>query len=334
MELVGQHQLPQAVQRGRRVGPAERCQGQGREQLRLPQPQLALAVELLVARLGGIGAAVHLEIQLAHQHQRVLQVSGAAGKEFLRRPDLGARQAVHIPHAAQLLQHGGGRPTAAVTIAKQQVAFVGALVVFEVADVIQHILDIRQRVIRIDGREMGQHTRAIDALPHEGVAGRLVELVPGQLLGQEIIDPGQFHDLRQRPAVAEHIRVPELPAAPAKLGFEEALPVQELPHQRFARGQVAVRFDPGAAGGDELPAAHLFRHARIQRRIMLLHPFELLCLRTGELVLGVRVHVTRGRGKRAGAFAPGLGQRPQPGGIDMGMPDRRQVVLAITVPGR
>ena len=98
--------------------------------------------------------------------------------------------------------------------------------------------------------------------------------------------------------------------------------MQELADQRFAAGQVAVRFDPHAALN--LPAA--VGDARfdllIEGGIMLLHKRIVLRLRRAEHVARILFdHIELVR-ESAGALADGFADRPQPAGVDMRMADR------------
>src|SRR4051812_23663119 len=104
---------------------------------------------------------------------------------------------------------------------------------------------------------MGKHFAAVDALPGERVMIWLVELVPRQLLRQESRDAREVHDLRQLAVVSEHVGVPELLAANAKLALEISLAEEELPAERFTRWDIAIRFDPRPA--DDNPLAFLDR---------------------------------------------------------------------------
>ena len=90
--------------------------------------------------------------------------------------------------------------------------------------------------------KMGQHLCSVDPLPVEGVVGDLVDLVPADLRGHEGVDANALENLRQRPAVAENVGQPEVFAAMAEFLHQEAHAVEELAGQRFAGGNVAVRF--------------------------------------------------------------------------------------------
>ena len=170
------------------------------------------------------------------------------------------------------------------------------------------------------GDQMGQNLRTVDAAPAEGVVGHLVKLVPGQLGGHEVFDAAFLHDLGQGSGIAEHVRQPEDAVFHAEFVPEEALAVEELPHQTFAAGQVAVRFYPHAAL--RLPAAlpHPLLQARVQLGIALFEEGVQLRLAGHEAVVGIFVHQLEHRGKAAGDLFPGLGHRP-PGYVDVGVAD-------------
>ena len=181
-------------------------------------------------------------------------------------------------------------------------------------------------VVGVGRRVVREHLAAVVALPHERVVLGPVEAVPRQLLRQEARDAGLAHDLRQLPGVAERVRAPELAVAPAELRLEPALAVQELPHERLARREVAVGLDPAAADRHELAALHGCAQPPPELGIALLDPRVLLRLRAREAVLGVVLHVAQLRAEAAQRLAVGLGQRPQPGGVDVRVPDRGELV--------
>ena len=149
--------------------------------------------------------------------------------------------------------------------------------------------------------------------------GEAVDLAPGHLLGQEPGDAGLAQNLGQGRAVAEHVGEPKVGGLPPQLVDEEALPVNDLTHQRFTRGDVAVRLHPHAAHGLELTALDLLADALVQARVAVLDPAVLLGLGAGEAVLGVLVHEPHRVGEGAGALAGRLPQRPQPGRVDVGV---------------
>ena len=103
--------------------------------------------------------------------------------------------------------------------------------------------------------------------------------------------------------------------------------MQEVAQQRLAGRQVAVGLDPAAADRDELPAATFAADPRPQLGLALLHPGVMHRLRAGEAVArGTRPCSRAGSLKRAHAFAVGLGERPEPGRVDVRVADRGQLV--------
>ena len=119
--------------------------------------------------------------------------------------------------------------------------------------VFSELRHVGHRVVGVGRREVHEHLAAVDPLPDERVVLGLVEAVPRELLREEARDAGAAHQLRQLAVVAERVRAPELACsgAPNSL-LEEALAVQELPHERLAGGDVAVGLDPAAADRHEL----------------------------------------------------------------------------------
>src|SRR5207245_2238420 len=101
-----------------------------------------------------------------------------------------------------------------------------------------------------------------------------------------------------------------------ELVLEEPLAVDELPEQRLAGGDVAVRLDPAAADRHELPVLDLRADALPEVRVALLDPCVLLRLRAREPELRVLVHVARLAAERAHELAIGLRERPEPRGVD------------------
>jgi hypothetical protein len=94
--------------------------------------------------------------------------------------------------------------------------------------------DRDDRVVGVGGRHVHEHLRAVDPGPDEGVVRRLGELVPGQLLREEAVDPRAAQDLRDLAVVAERVRGPELAAARAEALLQVALAVDHLAHERLA----------------------------------------------------------------------------------------------------
>ncbi len=234
VELVGQDHAPQPAHFLGGVGPAAQRAAEGGQHLDVAQPQLAAAVVALRVCLGGVGAAVAFKVQFATPDQRILYVARSALEELRRCALIDAGQAVHIAHAPQAFEHFRCGSAAAIAVAEEQAALPRAVVVLEVAHVVEQLAHGGHAVVRVRRRKMRHHAAAVDALPAEGVGGDLVELVPGQLLGEEEVDARLAHDLGQLRGVAEDVRIPELVAAQTELLLKETLAVEKLAHQRFA----------------------------------------------------------------------------------------------------
>ena len=238
---------PPATRRGRAGRP--RPPAARRRAARAPPPRL----RALGPRLARVGAAVVLEVQLADHLGPVLALGLQRGEERLGVADRRARDALQVLDARQRLEHVRRRPAAAVAPAERQQAAGRQRVVLEVARRAPQLAHARLAVVGVGGREVREHGRAVDADPAERVVLRRRVAVPRQLLGEEAGHARAAHELRQLAVVAEHVGVPEHGRAAPELAREEALAVQELAHERLARGQVAVRLDPAAADGQ--PAA-------------------------------------------------------------------------------
>ena len=106
-------------------------------------------------------------------------------------------------------------------------------------------------------------------------------------------------------------------------------PDQELPRHRLAADHVGVGLDPHPADRHEPAGLDVLLHPLEQRRVVLAHPVPLLRRRhrVDEVVPVVQeVHHV---GDGAGHLAHGLADRPQPGRVDVGVPDRGDPVGAV-----
>ncbi len=158
--------------------------------------------------------------------------------------------------------------------------------------------------------------------------GHGVDLVPGDLLGEEPAGARGAHDLGQRTGVAEAVRQPDLFGLDAEVLQEEALAGDELTGHRLPARHVRVRLDPHAADGDELAAVHGGGDPGEQLGVVLLHPGVLLGRGAGEAEVRVGLGQLQDVGEGAGALADGLAHRPQPGAVDVGVADGDDPVRA------
>ena len=326
MELIDQEDLPHGVEFLPGVRRDILAGGDGSQKFQVVEQELALAIPLLGGRLGGVRAAVQLEVEFADHPGQVLAVVFQALEELRRRADGGARQALQILGPAEPFEHVAGGAAAAVAHPEQHVALARTVAVLVLPHDPPEFLHGGHRVVGVGRRKVGEHLAAVDSLPQEGLVPGFVEVVPRQLLGEKVADAGLAHDLRQLAVIPEHVRVPELAAEGAELALEEALAVQELAAERLARRDVAVGLHPGAAHGHPLPGVELLLDPVVQVRVALFHGGVLGGLRAGELVLRVQVHVQDRRAEGARALAPGLLDRPQPGGVDVGVAHGAELV--------
>ena len=273
VELLQQEELPEAVELRARILAA-----QAGEELGVVQGLLAATVAALRARLRGVGAAVVLEVELPADDGPVSAARLERVEELLARPLRRARQALEVGHAAQCLEHLSRRASATVAVAEHEQARAGVVVIVVLARDLQQLGHADLAVVGVGGRIVGEHFAAVVALPGQGVVLGPVEAVPRQLLREEARDAGLPQDLRQLPGVAKGVRAPELAVAAPELALEPALATEELPDERFARGQVAVGLHPAAADRHELPALHGRPQAHPELGVALLDPCVLLRL--------------------------------------------------------
>ena len=326
MELVQEQELPQLGKPRGRMFRSGEPPGERRQKIGVVERPLALPVPALHRRLGGVRPPVVLEVELADDGREVLGVRLQRVEELVRGRHRRPRHALEVAHPPQGLEHLGRRPAAAVAVAEDEEAATRAVVILVVARAPAQLLDVGGRVIRVGRREVGEHLGAVDPLPRERVVRRRVEPVPGQLLGEEAADAGAAHDLGELAVVAEDVRVPELEAAAAELALEEALPVQKLAHERLAGRQVAVRLHPRAAHGHPAAGLGVAADPLVELGDAGADPVVLLGLRAREPELRVAVHVGGLRAERPHHLPLRLGQRPQPGRVDVGVADRGDLV--------
>ena len=167
--------------------------------------------------------------------------------------------------------------------------------------------------------EVGEDLGAVGGLPPEELEGQLVGIVPGHLLGDEVVDAGLFVDLGELPVVAEGVGVPADADIDAVGLLVEALADQELADEGFAVGHVEVGLDPHAAY--DFPAAFLDAagDVGVEVGVFFGHPLVVEGGGLGVGVLGVLVHELEGGAEGALDGVNGLSPGPEPGGIDVGV---------------
>ena len=182
VELVDEEALPGRLQDPGRVISTHRH----RPYLRLAQRLLGAAVQLLGARLRCVGAAVQLEVQLSDPCRQVASFSLRAGEEFRRAAEHDARRALDAAKAMRRLDHVRLRSAAPIAPAVEVQGMGRAVLVLVVGRTLHDLSGAEIAVVGVRGREVGEDRRAVNALPHERVVRRLVGVVPGELLGQEV----------------------------------------------------------------------------------------------------------------------------------------------------
>ena len=283
------------------------------------QEVLAAAVALLGAELRGVGAAVQLEVELAVPDRGIGILGPCPVEELLRGAELDLRGALEVRGAAPGGHHLAGGPATPVAPAEEVDADAGAALLLEVALEIGELLAGEHPVVGVRRREVGEHAGPVEALPAEGVVGEGVDLVPGDLLGEEVVLPGERSDLRQRGGVAEGVRQPGLPCLDPELLEEEPLAGDELAGHGLGAGHVRVRLDPHAAHRHEAPGGDVAPDAGEQLRVAVLQPGELLGRGGGEGEVRIALQQCADGGEGARHLADGLPHGPQPGGVDVGV---------------
>ena len=145
---------------------------------------------------------------------------------------------------------------------------------------------------------------------------------------RKYFEPDAADDLRQGRGVAEGVRQPDLLGLHAEVVQEEPLAGDELTGHRLAARHVGVGLHPHAADRHELAGRDLGPDPVEQLRVELLDPGVLLRRRAGEPEVRVGLGELEDVGERPGALADGLPDRPQPGGVDVGVADGDDAVRA------
>jgi hypothetical protein len=179
---------------------------------------------------------VGLQVELAHPYLGVGIVPFGHREEVRWALDRYSRRRLEVGQPPSDLEHvtGGAAPTVAET--ERHKRPVGARLVGVVGRRACQLAGRQLSVVGIDGREVGEDSRAVDTLPPKGMVRHSIRFVPRQLLGQEPAEAGECGDLRICRAITEGVGQPNLLAVDTKLLEEEALTQRELANERFASG--------------------------------------------------------------------------------------------------
>lgn len=271
---------------------------------------------------------MQFQVQLSGPDGRVGVLRVGLLEEGVGPFDLHARRALQVPLAPRPRQVLPGGAATAVTPAEGHQGTRAASLLPVVAGGVGQLGAAEVAVVGVDGREVREDARAVDALPPEGVVGERVDLRPGDLLGQEPGGAGELDDLRQGGGVAEGVGQPDVAGLDSELVQEELLAVEELADHRLAAHHVGVGLHPHAAHRHELPVGDLLLDPPEEFGPVGLDPVELLGLRHGEDELRVLVHQVHHVRRRPRHLADRLAQRPQPRGVDVRVADRADPVRA------
>ncbi len=173
------------------------------------------------------------------------------------------------------------------------------------------------------GDPVGGELGAVGAPPAKGGRGDVLLLGTG---AHEHIGA----DARGRQKLGEGAGVPEgVDVVPdgggdAQVPGQEPLTVEELPAHRLARGQVAVRLDPLAAGDHPAPGAHQLADAGEQLGRGLHDPAVVAGRAGREAEIGVLVQALDGGPERLEDLVHALVPVPDPHGVDVGVPDHEE----------
>ena len=188
VELVEQECFPGGFELFARVVAAVE-RGQRGEGFRLEQTVLGLAVELLDPGLGGQGAPVQLEVELA----------GPPREPFFREAleeliDVGHAEARHRGEALDagvVFEHLLARAAAAVAPPEGEEALGVVALALEVAPGAVDVQRCDVAVVVLAGviEVVGDHRAPVYALPLVEVVRELVGLAPVELVGEEALDP-------------------------------------------------------------------------------------------------------------------------------------------------
>src|SRR5215211_857939 len=184
VELVEQQQLPQPLEfLCLIVGTSHRRER--RERLGLHEPVLGLAVELLYLGLGGEGAAVQLEVELAHPSGEA--VLWERGEELVHTRHTEARHRGEALEAVVVLEHPLARSAPPIAPSEGEEALMVVALAPEVAPGAVQVE--RGDVAVVVGARVlegvGEDAATVYALPKEEVVREVVGLAPVELVGKE-----------------------------------------------------------------------------------------------------------------------------------------------------
>ena len=179
---------------------------------------------------------------------------------------------------------------------------------------------------------MREDARPVNALPEERVVREAVDLVPRDLLSEHPAHSGQPSELRQGRRIAERVGQPHLVATVTQAFGEPSRAEGELAAYRLAGEQVAVRLDPHPPDRDDGTGGDGRLQPREEIGLVLLQPRPVLGGGQREDDAGTGLGQVENVGDGPGDLASGLTDRPEPGRVDVGVPDGADLVGALGGP--
>ena len=182
-------------------------------------------------------------------------------------------------------------------------------------------LDRHRIAVRADrGAHQGEQLGTAAAAPAKQAVGEGIGGIPGQLVGAEPAHPGGGGHRGQAGAEAEAVRQPGHAVLPAGKGAAAVvLTLLELAQERGGAHQHAVGLDPGAIQRFPATGGHGCLDGGEQGRTVLLQPGVEGWGGVAEVKVGEALQQIQGGAEGALGRPPGVGHRPEPGQIEVGM---------------
>ena len=169
----------------------------------------------------------------------------------------------------------------------------------------------------VNSVEVNGDFAAVNSLPHEGLIGEGICVVPAELCCKEILNSTALHDLRKSGRIAEGIGKPECVGFVAELVTEISLTTDELTAECLGSGKVAVTFNPGCAVALKSALGNKLTNLAEELGIVLLNPLKVENGGHEELVALVSLKESYCIGNGTKKLSSGLLNRPKPCCIKM-----------------
>ena len=176
------------------------------------------------------------------------------------------------------------------------------------------------------GRHASQYAAAVNAPPNKVVVGEAIGIIPGgHFVADKVVHTAFFQNLRQNPAIAEHIRQPSIIHPLAKHTLIGLLAVKTLTNETLCRRDIAVRLHIHSTHRLELPPGHFLLQFGKHIRVILLQCFIHIGLGVGVLKVRVAVHQPQLDEHRAQVLLHSMNPPPVVGNIQVTVRDQRHI---------